>query len=864
VLHCIHMKKVKRLYEGFQPHNYNLELHPDTSTKKVPGTVTITGQKTGRPSQRLTFHQHGVKVTEAHIIKIDKKGDQTFTPTRISHHKSFDEVRIHTDALLYPGLYKVTLHFESKVSDSMHGIYASEYEIDGVKQAVVSTQFESHHAREAFPCIDEPEAKATFDMTLVTPTGQAVIGNTPAKEQQTSGDKLTTTFETSPKMSTYLLAFVYGDLQYKETQTSGGVDVRVWSTKEHSLDSLDFGLDVAKRGIEFFDEYYGVPYPLTKCDHVAIPNFSSGAMENWGLITYRERCLLVDPTTASQSSKEVVATVVNHELSHQWFGNLVTMQWWDDLWLNESFANVMEYVATDAQFPEWDIWNTFITQEGLSSQRRDSIAGVQAVKTPVHHPDEISSLFDPSIVYAKGGRLLNMMMHYIGEEDFRAGLKAYFTKHAYGNTRGDDLWAALGAASNKDVAAFMTPWLTRSGFPAIVVDQADGQVAITQHHFLLDPTKADAERVWPVPLLSTSEDVPALLETFETIAAVGDTDYVRVNQGSIGHYIVQYKQSAHAEAIARLVDTRQLAVAERLMLLSDSSLLARAGDQSFQATLELLEHYTQEDSEPVWDIMSLIIADGRRFIDVDPTIEPAIKALIRELIETQFKRLSWKEAPNEPSQDTKLRGTIIALGVYSEHPEILAHALELFAAYKQDTKAVDSELRSIVFGAAIRNNVDGAFDYLLQLDESTSNVDLKQEILGALTLTKDETCIALLLERLKDKTKVRLQDVDHWLVYLLRSRYARQQAWDWLRNEWPWIEKTFGDDKSYDYFPRYAASAFSTQQLLDEYKAFFGPMQDQPALTRNITMGVEELENRVAWLARDIAAVQHYFATRQS
>lgn len=852
---------MKRLFEGFAPANYRLELYPDRNTKTVKGTVTITGQKTGRPSQRLTFHQHGLTITEATVTRFEKKGESQFTVQRISHHKTYDEVRLHTDDMLYPGSYSVTLKFTGKVQDSMHGIYLSHYEYEGRKQTIVSTQFESHHAREAFPCIDEPEAKATFDLTLISPAGEVAISNTPVKNQREQDGMLMTAFETTPKMSTYLLAFVYGDLQYKQTTSANGIDVRVWSTKVHPLASLDFALDTAKGAIDFFEEYYGVPYPLAKSDHVAIPDFSSAAMENWGLITYREPFLLVDPKTTPQSGKEYVCLVIAHELSHQWFGNLVTMKWWDDLWLNESFANVMEYVATDALHPEWKVWNSFVTQEGLAAFRRDSIAGVQPIKTEVRHPDEISTLFDPSIVYAKGGRLLNMLMQYIGEETFRKGLKAYFTAHAYGNTTGNDLWQALGEASGKDVAAFMNPWLEKSNFPVIDVEQHETSLRISQSHFLLDRSKAD-DRVWPVPLLSDTPEVPSLLEVNTTTVTLPVTDFVRLNKGSVGHYIVNYTVPEHAAAIADLVTSKKLGIAERLMLLSDSAMLARAGTSSFAATLELLERYREEDNDPVWDIMALVIADARRFIDEDTELENAIKHMIRELIQAQYDRLGWREAPHEPSQDTKLRATIIGLGVYAGHDDIINHALALFESYKEDAQLVPAELRSIVFGAAVRKNIDGAFEYLLALDESTQNVDLKQDVLAALTLVKEQNQVQTLLGRLKDTSKVRQHEVDHWIVYLLRNRYARPQAWDWLRSNWDWIDKTFGGDKSYDYFPRFAASAFNTRQLLKEYKAFFEPLKDNIALNRNIVMGVEEIENRVSWLERDLGSVTSYFTSR--
>lgn len=823
------------------------------------GKVIIRGRKTGRPAQRITLHQKGLKVTAAAIVKHDKKGEQIIELARVNNQNSYDEVRLHANGMVYPGEYTLTLEFSGKIHEVMHGIYPCNYELDGEKKKLIATQFESHHAREAFPCVDEPEAKATFQLTLVHPKDTVAISNTPAIGTETLSAKLETRFETTPRMSTYLLAFVFGDMQYKEAKTKDGVAVRVWATKAQNPEALDFPLEIGVRAVEFFNDYYGVPYPLQKCDHVALPDFSSAAMENWGLITYREAYLLVDPKTTPQSMKETITTVICHELSHQWFGNLVTMKWWDNLWLNESFANVMEYVATDALFPEWRIWDTFVTHEALSAFRRDSLPGVQSVQTEVRHPDEISTLFDPSIVYAKGGRLLNMLMNYLGQEDFRKGLKLYFEKHAYGNTTGDDLWAALSKASGKDVANFMNPWLARSGFPVVKVDQQGSALSLTQNHFLLDPGKADEHRLWPVPTLSNDASVPVLFDSSELHIALSQNSLVRLNSGAVGHYLVQYTNEDHMAAIAEQVSGGQLEPAERLMLLNDGSLLARAGYQPFSKSLELLKHFSDEASEPVWDMISLLLADTRRFIDLNEELETSVKAFIRSLIAKQYERLGWNESSGEPAEDTKLRGLVIGLGVYAEHPEILAHALELFEKYKGNPDIVSSELRSILFGAAVRHQAPGAFEYLLNLEEKTANPDLKQELLGALATTKLPEQATVLLSRVKDSSKVRQHDVDAWIISLMRNRFVRRMAWDWLRDNWGWIEETFKGDKSYDNFPRYAASAFNTQQLLNEYKTFFEPMKHVPALTRNIELGIEELDSRVVWLTRDLASVQQFF-----
>ena len=311
------------------------------------------------------------------------------------------------------------------------------------------------------------------------------MGNMPIKSEGENGDSHTTTFEKTPRMSSYLLAFVIGELHKKTARTKSGVEVNVWATPAQNENTLDFALDIAARSIDFYDEYFGVKYPLPKSDHVALPDFSSGAMENWGLITYRESCLLADPELTPESSRRFIATVIAHELSHQWFGNLVTMQWWNDLWLNESFANMMEYVAIDTLHPEWRMWEDFATNEVTAALRRDSLDGVQSVQADVNHPDEISTLFDPAIVYAKGGRLLVMVRKLIGEEAFRAGLKSYFEKFAYKNTVGNDLWQELESASSQPIVNLMNAWISQPGLPVVSVSNSHDAATLSQERFFI-------------------------------------------------------------------------------------------------------------------------------------------------------------------------------------------------------------------------------------------------------------------------------------------------------------------------------------------------------------------------------------------
>jgi aminopeptidase N len=852
-------KTVTRLYTQFQPKSYDVTFDIDETAMRFSGTVTIHGKKVGRPAKRITLHQHGLNITGATVTKHDKKGDQSLVVARINNQDSFNEVRIHLEDMVYPGDYSVVVDFEAPITTGMTGIYPCFFTDDKQDKQLIATQFESHHAREAFPCIDEPEAKAIFTMTLITRVDVTTLGNTPVHEQIVRDGRCITTFEPTPRMSSYLLAFVIGDLISKTTETNRGTTVSVWATTAQPADSLDFALDVSKRSIEFFEDYFDVQYPLAKADHVALPDFSSGAMENWGLITYRERVLLAYPGETAQSTFEQIALVIAHETSHQWFGNLVTMRWWDDLWLNESFANMMEYQAIDSMFPEWHVWNSFIAAEGLSALRRDAVAGVQAVKTPVNHPDEISSLFDPSIVYAKGGRLLYMLKNYIGEDAFRAGLKQYFDIHAYGNTEGSDLWAALSEVSGKDIGAFMNPWLTRSGFPLVTLAQAGTTANLTQEQFLDNPAKADLERQWPVPLFTNISGQPDEFSSNTTTLTLSSDEPMLINSGGRGHYIVRYATTAQKQAVLAMVETKQLNEAERLLLLNGASMLARAGYEPYGDVLTMLAAYANESSEPVWDIMAMVIGESRRFIDLDPSLEDTIKPFVNTLVASQVARLGWQSIADQSPADQKLRALALGLSAYADNEDTVATATRMFAAYAADNVALPAELRGLVFVIPIKNGDAAAFDFLLQLHDTTQNSDLKSDACDALTATRDTDRASQLLARLKDPKLIKPQDVDRWLVYLLRNRYTRVTAWDWMVTNWQWLEDTFKNDKSYDYLPRYAASCVNTAAYKQKFHDLFDDKQEQILLKRNIQLGFEEIETRVAWLERDLPSVQTFF-----
>lgn len=833
------MANFRRLFNDFQPSTYDLSLVLEREKRAFSGTVGITGNLTSEGVVRL--HAKELDVTTANI---------NGRAANVSYGEN-DELELTIEGLK-PGSIQITLQFTGTITDPMHGIYPCYYTIDGEKKELLATQFESHHAREAFPCIDEPEAKAVYNVTVTTEPDLVVLGNMPIKSQTTDGDLLVTTFEETPRMSAYLLAFIAGDLHKKSATTKSGVEVNVWATPAQPAAALDFALDIATRTIDFFDDYFGVAYPLPKSDHVALPDFAAGAMENWGLITYREMALLADPATIGVSGKHYIATVVAHELSHQWFGNLVTMKWWDDLWLNESFANYMEYVAVNALEPEWNVWLDFATSDAIFAQRRDALDGVQSVHMEVNDPAEISTLFDGAIVYAKGARLLQMLGTYIGEEAFRTGLKAYFETYKYGNTIGQNLWDELAKASGKDIAGFMNAWISQPGYPVLHVTQSGSTVTLAQEQFFVGP-HANSDRIWPIPLGSTCSEMPAMLDQAEASAERTHDTPLRFNKDNSAHFITHYDDVL----LQRLIDelkAGQLPELARIQLLNEQVMLARGGITSSASLIPLIEAYKDETSEPVWDIVSLALSELKKFVETDDAAEKKLRALSARLASAQYARLGWDPIAGETESDTKLRPLIIGMTLYGRDESALTTAFERYESNSLET--LDAEIRGLVISTAVREKGgDEMVDALLAQYRGTSSPEIQGDIAAGLTSAKDAATIEKLLGLLKDSATIRPQDVGHWFVYLLRNRYGRTLAWSWLRTNWSWIESTFKTDKSYDYYPRYAGSSLLTRTELEEFREFFGPLKSDVSLTRVITVGDGELEARVDLIEHDAPAV---------
>ena len=829
------MTKVPRLLDTFTPNHYNLTLDlTRAEEKEFSGTVIISGDST---SESISLHSKGLTIQSATID--NQPADVSFG--------EFDELRL-SQPNLKNGNHTIHINFSGTVTDAMHGLYPCYFTHDGVKKQLFATQFESHHAREVFPCVDEPAAKAEYDLTLVTRTGITVLGNMPVKYEEENGNSLTTTFEKTPRMSSYLLAFVIGELHKKSARTKSGVEVNIWATPAQNENTLDFALDIATRSIDFYDEYFGVKYPLPKSDHVALPDFSSGAMENWGLITYRESCLLADPELTPESSRRFIATVIAHELSHQWFGNLVTMQWWNDLWLNESFANMMEYVAIDALQPNWHMWEDFATNEVTATLRRDSLDGVQSVQADVNHPDEISTLFDPAIVYAKGGRLLVMVRKLIGEEAFRAGLKSYFEKFAYKNTVGNDLWQELESASGQPIVDLMNAWISQPGLPVVSVSSSHDAATLSQERFFIGEHQP-SDALWPIPLFANQPLDVKILDQKETTVSIEKP--LQLNCGLSAHFVTKYDESTREYLLKNITELPTL---DKICILQDATILARAGFENSASLPPLALSLKTETNEKVFGMAAGALTELRKFVDDNDAARDSLKRISGEFARATFEELGWDEKDGESDDDRERRTTALSLMMYSEDKEVLNEAKTRFDSNK--LADLPTEIRALIISANVRHfETPEMIENLFAAYKNTPSNDLQNDIAIGLTSTKNPETAEKILANIKDSNVIRPQDASRWFVYLIRTRESRQIAWNWLKENWAWVEDTFGEDKSYDDFIRYAATALLTTDELNDFQQFSEPMENIPALARTIKLGITEISARVELIERDKADV---------
>ena len=802
---------MERLLDYFVPEKYILDIYINKHKKINRGTVTIEGE-----SKNEIIKLHCVELEILGVAVNNKKAE----------YKYENELLEITTGV---GKNTIEVEYEGKLNENMQGAYLSTYEYKGQTETIVATQFESHYAREAFPCIDEPAAKAVFELTITVPDkDDLIIANTlevfekhHLEHTRGRSAKLTVldnafskTFQPTPRMSTYLLAWVIGKFHGKTVKNTHGTEITTYCSLAQDIDSVDFANEVAAKSLEFYDDNFGVPYPLKKLDQVALPDFEAGAMENWGLVTYRESMMLVGKT-ATVGTKKSVALTVAHELSHQWFGDLVTMEWWDDLWLNESFASVMEYYAVDHSYPEFKIFEGFFVNDCFSALVRDAYTDVQSVHQEVSDPAEIATLFDGAIVYSKGAHLMLMLIRLMGWNEFCAGCREYFAEFKYKNTVGDDLWKALSRHAEFDVGKLMHAFIDRPGYPVI---SGIGE-KYSQKRFLLDSDKMP-DSDWLLP---------------------------EVTEDMSGHYVLNLTEAEFAE---RLKDFDKLGLEEKLRLLIDRSLLARTKLVASSSLLPLIEKFKDEDSAAVWSIVAVLVGQLKLFVEPESAEEAKLKNFVGRLVESKLAEIGLMTRKDDDENILQLRAILLGMDFYAENQTNLQ---KLAKMYESDYTKIDSEIRDAVLDAKIYLEPK-ILDEYLQAYTTIADPEIKADLRDAMTLSKDTGVLERMVKLLGQNDVIKLQDQIFLFVRLFRNPKSRSQTWDWMCNNWNIIKKVMGD-KSLDSYPRYTANIIRTSEEHAKWCEFFGLLKNEPALSRAIEIGEKEIKARIKLIEEDRAGV---------
>lgn len=830
-----------RFYEKFQPVHYDIYLDIDRAAKHFKGIATIKGNAV---DTKIALHQKFLNVASV-------QADGQDVPFSFSDRQEAIQLE-----LPHSGDVELKVVYDAKLTDTMMGIYPSYYTVAGQKKQLIGTQFETTAARQAFPGIDEPEAKATFSLAIKydEQPGETIIANMPEDHVENGVHY----FQETVKMSTYLVAFAFGELQSKFAKTKSGVEIGVFSTKAHQPKELDFSLDIAKRAIEFYEDFYQTPYPLPQSYQLALPDFSAGAMENWGLVTYREAYMLLDPDNTTLNQKRLIATVITHELAHQWFGDLVTMKWWDDLWLNESFANMMEYVAVDALEPEWNVWEMFQTSEVPMALQRDATDGVQSVHVAVDDPAEIDTLFDGAIVYAKGARMLVMVRALLGDDAMRKGLKNYFAAHQYGNAKGADLWQALGEASGMNVGQIMESWLEHPGYPVVEVKVEDGKLMLSQQQFFIGDGE-EKGRLWQIPLNANYNQAPAIFS--EQSLVLGDYAQLRkqngrpfrINVGDNSHVIVKYDATLLNDILDHL---DELGAIDQLQLLQDLRLLAEGRQISYAQIVPLLSRFKDSRSGIVNEMLYHVANSLKNFVQPAAKTERQLQQLFDQLSVKQVQRLGWLSQKGESNDDQLTRPIVLSAALYAQNSDAIKQAQALFDQYQDHLADLPADVRGLVLANEVKNyGSQELFDTLLADYQKTADAGFKQDICAALTKTQDDQLIAQLIDRFKDADTIKPQDLRAWFRGVLANDHGQQAAWDWIQQEWSWLEKTVGGDMEFPTYITVISRIFKTSQRLAEFKRFFTPKENDPMLKREIQMDEKVIASRVELIENEQAAV---------
>ncbi|KAI4877168.1 hypothetical protein NFI96_020663 [Prochilodus magdalenae] len=853
-----------RLPQTVSPLHYDLLIHPNLTSLDFSGSVKIQVE-VHKETNIVVLHSKDLNITKAALL-----GSAEGQVLRVLEYPAYQQIALVSDTTVLKkgGVYVIELEFVAKLSESFHGFYKSTYRTrEGEERVLASTQFEPTSARAAFPCYDEPAFKANFSIRIRRESRHISISNMPKLRTLTlPGGLFEDQFDVTVKMSTYLVAFIVCDFLSISKNTGHGVKISVYAVPE-KIDQAEFALDAAVKLLDFYDDYFDIPYPLPKQDLAAIPDFQSGAMENWGLTTYRETALLFDPHKSSASDKLGITMVIAHELAHQWFGNLVTMQWWNDLWLNEGFAKFMEFVSVNITNPELQVEDYFL-EKCFEAMEVDSLSSSHPVSTPVENPAQIQEMFD-DVSYDKGACILHMLREFMTPEDFKSGIVRYLKRYSYQNTVNTHLWESLTtkqhSESELDVRAMMETWTLQEGFPLITVEVKGRQVRLTQERYLKgEDTSRTSGFLWHVPLTYVTSNTATvhrfLLKTkTDVLYLPEEVDWVKFNVDMSGYYIVHYEGSGWDDLIALLKHNHTaLSSNDRASLINNVFQLVSVGKLPLDKALDLSLYLSREtEIMPVTQGLSELVPLYKLMEKRDmEALDNQMKGYIVHLFSKLIDRQVWTD--DGSMSERMLRSYLLLFACVRGHPPCVSTATQLFNKWKESdgNMSLPNDVSLAVFAVGART-AEG-WDFLFEKYRESLYNSLKSRIKSALSISPLAHKLKWMMEQSLEGSVMKTQDLPYVVTSVSRNPKGHKHAWDFLRTNWHSLVKKFDlGSPSVAHMVTGVTSQYSTREMLEEIRGFFNSLTAETgAELRCIQQALENVEENIRWTDKNLPLLQ--------
>nr|XP_045618493.1 glutamyl aminopeptidase-like isoform X1 [Procambarus clarkii] len=874
-----------RLPTSVHPDHYDLYLCPNLSTKAFSGRVTIhiTSSET---RNYFLVHTKWLSITQTQVVRVKGKQMQDVPIIEVFEYKPNEFWVIRTDDV-EPGRFQITTTYTGSLQKGILGFYYSEYtDAEGNSRGLATTKFEPTYARRAFPCLDEPSFKSTYNITIVRPSeGYIALSNMPVMKESLGApsEGLTeVTFKKSVPMVTYLVCFIVCDFTFKEKILGSGMPFRVYAPSDR-IENTQYALDTGASILQMYERMFDMPFPLPKSDMAAIPDYSSGATEHWGIITYRETSIFYNEMQSSAANLQRVTAVISHELAHQWFGNLVTLEWWNDLWLNEGFASYVEYKGVDYMYPDWDMDAQFLLKSLQVVMEIDACLSSHPIVKLVTTTDQINAMFD-AISYKKGSSVLRMLENFMGEPAFQKGINSFLKKYCYGNAVTQDLWKELTCAwtgcvphnCKNDVGEIMDTWTRQMGYPVVnVVRTSCEEVTLTQKRFLqdpaaqYDPSESEFGYKWDIPIsYITSLDVRAqqawLYREADNLKLKIDPEvlWVKVNTQQKGYYRVNYETHMWNE-LAKLCLDKVVGTAERAGLYNDIFALADAALVDYSVALDFSRGLASETDYVPWDsVINHLITMERLLAETD-VYQPFCHYVL-DLVKPIYTALGWTDAGDHLQK--LLRIDVVSLACASGDKLCLKEAATelqrwiVDAQYSLAPGTCRQVYRWGIVDAGTEENWEVVWQRAL-VEQSATQLD---NLYYGLANVQDTTILQRYIELAQDMKNVRSQNFLHVLQYISSNPAGTDLVWDWVRSNWKWLVDRYSlNDRYLGQLIPCISKYFSTAEKLSQMKEFFGTYPEAGAGELNRAQALETVHFNIRWVDAYSAIIHNWLKSQK-